>query len=1188
VRSDSKASSAASKRPLGNSWSSRRATALLAGLVLAALVAFVALAAAATPERLRSFGPDGTEATDFSHVGSVALDQQSESVYVLDEEAGHLYKFDAGGQPLDWGGTASYVSGNRIEGLDPFTGRQKSQVAVNSETHLLYVTEKHAVRAFQANGEPAEFSAGLGAETSEIPGFGELVGVAVDGSGNIYASDRAGTISIFSPSGAQLTSFAAQDPGNLVVDTTGAVWVINNDRDVQKFTPDALPVSASTTYTVNTTITVPLSTFPSSISADPSTDEIYISNTNFKETWIRKYDKSGAFIEAIGEPGTASESAALKHSAQGIAVFGEERELQPEESQPGVTVKPYAKLYAGNSGHDGFGNSTGSQVDIFGTEIVEGPPSVVSTSAIALTADSATLRAVINPNTAEATYRFEYGTEDCSLSICASVPLGGGEIAAGHEPVTVTQAIAGLQPGTTYHYRVLAESSFGPSEGPDQTFTTQTPGLGFQLADSRVWEMVSPSDKHGGQLEGSSHGHVQASADGNGVVYTSRGSIEAEPDGSRLLESTTVLARRGSGGWQSKDVSPPNSRVMPLAVGHLTEYKLFTADLSRALLDPRDGTNLSPQASERAPHLRVNTEPPLYTPLVSGKEGFANVPPGTVFGGGDHVRGDVRIAGATPDFSHVALLSEVPLVEGAPRPGLYLWSAGQLQPLNVLPTDEGGEIVAANWIGSGPGSVQNAVSADGSRVFWSRGAYGRSGNSVEALYLRDTVAQETARLDVVQPGASGADSISFAGPVFQGASADGTVVFFTDSRQLTEDASPAGEDLYRCEIPAGPAPSGCATLTDISAPLASPGESAEVQGLAAGVSEDGTRIYFVAKGVLDDEPNQRGQRAEAKQFNLYRWQQGGGVRFVATLDPTDAAVWGGSFGQRLNSNTATSPDGRYLSFMSQRSLTGYVNLDVTSGEPVQEVFRYDAAQDRLDCVSCNPSGGAPEGQAGVITGRLVDRNLWLHRWVAATLPQPPIVETAGVSLYQPRAVLDNGRIFFNAIDSLVPADSNGQWDVYQWEPTGVGDCTASSAGASISPSAGGCVSLLSSGSAEREAGFLDASQSGDDVFFLTSARLSVTDEDEELDVYDARVNGVAATLSPRSECQGEACQSPPPPPLDPTPASSAFEGQGNVRAQGAKRCAKGKRKVRRGGKVRCLARKQRAKRKAAHKRRAAR
>ena len=83
------------------------------------------------------------------------------------------------------------------------------------------------------------------------------------------------------------------------------------------------------------------------------------------------------------------------------------------------------------------------------------------------------------------------------------------------------------------------------------------------------------------------------------------------------------------------------------------------------------------------------------------------------------------------------------------------------------------------------------------------------------------------------------------------------------------------------------------------------------------------------------------------------------------------------------------------------------------------------------------------------------------------------------------------------------------------------------------------------------------------------------DEDEELDAYDSRVGGVAATRDPRAECLGETCQPAVQAPNDPTPASAAFRGAGNVRPPATKRCPKGKRRVRHKGHVRCLPAKKR-------------
>lgn len=469
--------------------------------------------------------------------------------------------------------------------------------------------------------------------------------------------------------------------------------------------------------------------------------------------------------------------------------------------------------------------------------------------------------------------------------------------------------------------------------------------------------------------------------------------------------------------------------------------------------------------------------------------------------------------------------------------------------------------------------MRHAISDDGARVFWTSWL---DESTPQHLYVRDTVADETVRLDIPL-GGSGAGTNK---PLFQGASADGEFVFFTDSAQLTADASPSGADLYRCELPLSAPLAGCAELVDLSAPLPGSGESAEVLGVVPALSEDGSSVYFVARGKLDTADNAAEDSAIPGEPNLYVWQEGEGARFIASLSEEDKANWGFAEGQKgprdAFLSAVGSPNGRYLAFMSERSLAGEGNLDA-AWAPVERVFRYDALTDRFDCISCHPTGAAPEGAVVSADERnLIDpRSQWPGRLVAAALPQPPVIGLgdALIPLYRTRAIHDNGRVFFNAVDALVPADSNGEWDVYQYEPDGAGTCVSSAADAATSATAGGCVSLISSGTADGPAGFFDASVGGDDVFFLTPSRLSAIDQDQENDVYDARVDGIEQTLEPPAECLGEACQPPPVVPNDPTPAGSTFQGPGNLKPKPAKRCPKGKRKVKRQGKVRCVPKK---------------
>src|SRR4051794_35618104 len=166
--------------------------ALTLGLLLALALLVPALAASAPGDYLSSFGPDGTTGTEFERPAGLAVDQETGAIYVFDSKAEVLYKFDEEGNPLDWSGSAGYISRDEITGVPPNPEVRRAEVAVDSETHVVYVSSADKVRAFEANGEPHDFTAGPGEGTNELMGFTELFGVTVDQSGNIYTSDTAG------------------------------------------------------------------------------------------------------------------------------------------------------------------------------------------------------------------------------------------------------------------------------------------------------------------------------------------------------------------------------------------------------------------------------------------------------------------------------------------------------------------------------------------------------------------------------------------------------------------------------------------------------------------------------------------------------------------------------------------------------------------------------------------------------------------------------------------------------------------------------------------------------------------------------------------------------------------------------------------------------------------------------------
>jgi hypothetical protein len=772
------------------------------------------------------------------------------------------------------------------------------------------------------------------------------------------------------------------------------------------------------------------------------------------------------------------------------------------------------------------------------------PPALIDSESVSrVTSNAAMLAAQINPLGRDTTYRFEYGS---TPAYGASVPVPDGDAGSGTVDVALSAPVEGLSADTVYHYRVVAVNSLGTVEGGDRVFRTQAaqmPGL----LDGRAWEMVSPPDKHGATLEALSPGWgglIQAAQGGGGLTYLATGPVDAEPAGNRSFMFTQVLSTRGPGGWVSRGIATPSEVPAWSPEFNGGEYKLFNGDLSAGLVEPNGETVLSSGAAKGTIYRREAGGG--FTPMVLA----AGLPAGielTATGGLS------MFQGASPDLGHIVLSSSVPLLPGVPNNGrftLYEWSGGSLRVVSVLPNNkQAAEENIDAALGHKGFAVRHAVSDDGSRVTWAD-----ESGSGRHLYVRDVSLEKTVQVDVVEAGAQGGVSA----PFFETASSDGSKVFFKDQSKLTRDATsrPGEPDLYMCEVGEAAGKPKC-TLTDLTVD-GNPGESADVKEVVLGAGEDGRYVYFVANGVLaaGATPGScTGEPSAQAVCNLYvKDTVTGGTRLVARLSNEDHSDWespaGG--GSPIPSTVRVSPSGRYLAFMSQRSLTGYDNLDARSGQPDTEVFLYDASTERLVCASCNPSGARPSGvfDAGTYPGLLVDRfgsTNWAGHWLAGSILGWDVESQNGSrTWYQSHYLSDSGRLFFNAADALVPGDTNGLEDVYEYEPGGVGGCAGGS----------GCVGLVSSGTSSEESALLDASESGNDVFFLTAARLTGQDTDSALDVYDAHVcTGGSPCISspsvgsPAPPCaSGDGCRGlgSGQPGVFAAPSSSAVSGAGNL------------------------------------------
>ncbi|HME02236.1 MAG TPA: hypothetical protein VKG38_04300, partial [Solirubrobacteraceae bacterium] len=1134
----------------------RRVAAPLSLLVLIA-AAIAASPAHALPARGHeykglSFASPGSGAGQLRGPSGVAVSEATGEVYVSDTLNNRIEVFGPRGEFIAvWGfgvangeNKAEVCSSSCKAGI-PGAGKGQlkgpTEIAVDNSTSPtdpsrgdVYViadpTPEHAhVAKFSAGGEAL---GSLKQTGSEAKWEGALDGIAVDDSATVWVYrglEAFAFIERFSDAVKNkyeeptLEASVICPRAGFAVDPAGAGIYLDHERENRSGScpseegeaprPIVAGKLASSGEPLGTLIGALDPLQSTAIATEVGSGEVYLANVSS----VGAFTASGAPIQRIPLPGGSPEGA-------GIAV--------------NATTET---LYVADSAAD--------TIDVLGAE-PPAKPTVSALSAQNITPSSAQLSAQVDPRGSDTHYYFQYGTVNCASSpaSCADGPAPPGtDIGAGFSDQSASVELSALKPSTTYYYRLIASNGEGQAEG-EETFgsITTLPSASGLLPDGRAWELVSPPEKDGSSIEPlrKEGGLIQASEDGNSITYIANGPIEAEPQGTRGPYPTQILAKRSSAGWSSKQIVTPRTKGEGFIPGEAPEYRMFSADLSSGLVEPDnhhpgeplEQPPLAPEATEKTIYLR-NSESGSYLPLVTP----ADVAPGTKFGE------DLEFIDATPDLSHVVFSSKEGLTAGA-GPGLYEWQAGRpLEALSVLPD---GSPALEPALGAESHNVRGAVSSNGTRVIWtgeSEVLHGSETETVRHLYMRETTTGQTLQLDATTAGiAEPGEEESEVG--FQAASSEGSKVFFTDTARLTGDSklepmpglpgNPA--DLYECEVTEEGGKLAC-DLRDLTADQ-NLLESADVLNVAPALSEDGSYVYFVANGVLapgaspgDCVHSDQEAPPPGATCSLYVWHEGS-TSFIAKLSDEDSGDWGSTEGAGprgfsveprpdLASVTASSsPDGEFFAFMSDRSLTGYDNVDANpaaKGAHDEEVYLYDAATKLIVCASCNPGGQAPHGvldtgKAGEGLGLVVDRaQNWASsspepqaptaHWLAGSIPgwSPLGNESAAQALRAPRYLSNSGRLFFNSADALVHVEGAhtrqetvggeptqvGVESVYQYEPSGIGSCTKQE----------GCVALISSGTSEQESAFVDASVGGEDAFFVTSQPLVARDRDTNYD-----------------------------------------------------------------------------------------
>jgi hypothetical protein len=642
----------------------------------------------------------------------------------------------------------------------------------------------------------------------------------------------------------------------------------------------------------------------------------------------------------------------------------------------------------------------------------------------------------------------------------------------------------------------------------------------FGLPVGRAYEMVTPLYKGGYGANG-----IEAVApDGGSMAFFSKGAFAGAPSSPPGAVGIAYVARRGLSGWSTVPVMPP-ARIMPYVVTRDVSASLAATIAVGKPGSDDEGTFQTGKESTLLLHDIASPDTEAYWELAGN-------PLKTL----DNEPFDVHYEGASSDLCHVALKSLPLLPEARKTTGqLYELDSGcdDVSALHVVglnnqhKTINAGCAVELGGREGGSGSTLGAIAADGEEIFFT--------TSVETKEVKCFTGQlfvrlgESKTIEVSRPLTSSCVEVPCAGATtravahFEGASVDGTKVYFTTRASLVGEDKDEGNDLYAATIGCPPTMVECGvterivtSLAQVShAPLG--GEAADVQGVVS-TSLDNSHIYFVARGVLTEGANAEGHAPVAGGDNLYVYDgTSQNVAFVADLcsGPTlSGAVEDGRCPSDLNSAVSgvndqdlwgtvghleaqSTADGRYLVFASYGQL---VNDDT---DDAKDIYRFDSATRRVDRVSVGEDGEDANGNAN---GSVNDADI-------------PSVSSGGNTVRSEyemgtRAVSEDGsQIVFVTAEPLSSMAVNGLENVYEWHRESGSD--------------GAMVSLVSSGTSDEPVFSVAMAPAGKDVFFVTSQGLVGADVDGAPDIYDARLGGASTPVSsPREPCAGDSCQGP--------------------------------------------------------------
>jgi hypothetical protein len=1187
--------------------SARRLTIglVLSLCVLVGAFAFTVVPAIAFQTRTlkESFGPDGTSSTEFSFPWSLGVDESSGNgdIYVASLD-GQVAKFDSALVPQSFPGPAF--------GLSPIS-EDGDQIAVNSVSHDLYVVGgAPQVRAFQADGAVADFTAGPDAGTNELGS--EVCGVAVDSSGDIYVSEAASGVHVFAPSGEPLASISSFGGCNVAVDSHGTVYLAFPLGQVEKFTPSNEPPVTLSTEWLSAGV---VDANPSyTVAVDPADDHLFVA----ERSQVAEYDESGvrlgSFGVGLGNP-------------FGLAVNGAAN-----------------RVYVSNS------EGSPRQVEIFGPAILL-PDVETGEATEIMPKGTVTFNGKVKPDGVALTEcQFEY-VEAAHYEASAPDPYAAGASAActpaaGAIPTSgeteVHAAVAGLEAGVTYHFRLRAANTEGSNFGTDESFATLprpvitgatianltatsvdldaqvNPG-GVEITDCHFDYGTSTAYEHTGlpceQTVGAGTGEVSVSRHLEGlepnktyhwrIVATSEAgttigvdhtfiydtSGETLPD-NRAYEMVTPPHKNAA--WIGQGLPPlvaaDGSHVVLSSVQCFGGSESCTAyrysDESFLFSRTSAGwttTPLAPPASQFSANSAVLSWPETGAALFSiptppGEEddfylrrptdgSFVDLGEETSPAAGPNpvswYEGQVR---ATSDFSHVIV--EEPAAwpsfdeTSAGHYSTYEFTEGDLEPRLVGVSGGPGSTALISKCGTVLSStfypVPGSLSADGETVYFN--ASGCSEGSTGPVPTSELFARigERETVPISEPSAF-ADVAPY-----PGCSQEACVKAVNTKEQWSatefEGASNDGKQAFftssqRLTDDAGPEANLYEYDFENSAAEGrildvSAGDISGQGGRVLGVvqiSPDGSHVYFVAQGVLTANPNAEGVSAKDNAANLYVFTHEAGRPGGRTAFIAQLSAQDQYLWQPHNWEYRANVTPDGRFLVFESS--DRLTADETRTDGARQVFRYDAQTGQLLRVSIGEYGFNDNGNGG-----LPDNGTNSEGPSDAEIVWPGTGEAVSAEgrRSDPTMSDDGSYIFFQSALGLTAHALNDVQISAPGQPVRYAE--------NIYEWHEGAVHLISDGRDTATSGdsedsavkLIGTDATGANVFFYTADQLVPADTDTQVDVYDARICTAAepcitAAPAPLPPCLGEACHGIPPARSSfAAGATATFNGVGNV------------------------------------------